>query len=144
MVRRAVAVGAVALPVAAAAGWVARGQDGAISAALGVAIVVANFAAHGLSLAWAAGISIPAVQGVALGGFVVRMGVIVTALLLLDRTEFFIPAVFGVAVFVSTIALLGYEARLAAGGLGATLQIPPDPAAAQAGRRLREREEALR
>jgi hypothetical protein len=107
-------------------------------------VVVANFAAHGLSLAWASRVSIPVLQGVALGGFVVRMGVIVVALVLLDRTAFFSPAIFGVVVVAGTLALLGYEARLVAGRLGGQLQIPPDPAAAAAGERLRAREEALR
>ena len=144
MVRRAVAAGALALPVAAAGGWAAGDADGALSAALGIAIVVANFAAHGLSLAWAAGVSIPVLQGVALGGFVVRMGVIVAAIVLLDRTAFFSPAIFGIAVVVGTLGLLGYEAKLVARGVGTALEVPPDPAARAAGERLRLREEASR
>ncbi len=144
MVRRALALGLAALPVSAAGGFLAGGTDGALSAAFGILVVMANFAAHGLSLAWASRISIPVLQGVALGGFVVRMGVIVVALVLLDRTAFFSPPIFGVAVVVGTLALLGYEARLVAGRLGGQLQIPADPAAVAAGERLRAREEALR
>ena len=144
MVRRALLVGALALPVAAAGGWVAGGPGGAISAALGVLIVVANFAAHGTSLAWAAGISVPVLQAVALGGFVVRMGVIVASIVLLDRTAFFSAPIFGVTVVVGTLALLGYEAKLVAGGVGTALEVPADPAAAAAGERLRLREEASR
>jgi hypothetical protein len=144
LVRRALGLGVLALPVAAGGGFLVEGSGGAISAAIGVVVVVANFAAHGLSLAWASRISIPALQGVALGGFVIRMGVIVGSLFLLDRTSFFSPAVFGVVVVVATVVLLGYEARLVAGRLGGGLQIPPDPAAAAAGERLRVREEAVR
>ena len=144
MVRRALALGLAALPIAAAGGFLAGGTDGAWSAAIGIAVVVGNFAAHGLSLAWASRISIPVLQGIALGGFVVRMGVIVVALVVLDRTEFFSPAIFGVVVVAGTLALLGYEAKLVAGRLGGQLQIPADPAAAAAGERLRAREEALR
>lgn len=142
MVRRAVAAGALAAPVAFATGLAAGGLDGAWSALLGVVIVVANFAAHGLSLAWAAGVSIPLLQAVALGGFVVRVGAIVAALFALDHTAFFRPAIFGVAVVASTLALLGYEARLSIRGLSGGLQIPPEPAAAAAARRLRARETA--
>jgi hypothetical protein len=144
LVRRAVGLGVVALPLAAGGGYLAGGSGGALSAAIGVVVVVANFAAHGLSLAWAARISIPMLQGVALAGFVVRMGVIVGVLFLLDGTSFFSPTVFGVVVVVATVVLLGYEARLVAGRLGGQLQIPPDPAAAAAGERLRAREEAHR
>jgi hypothetical protein len=144
LVRRALGLGVVALPLAAGGGYLAGGSGGALSATIGVVVVVANFAAHGLSLAWASRISIPALQGVALGGFVVRMGVIVGALFLLDRASFFSPTVFGVVVVIATFVLLGYEAKLVAGRLGGQLQIPPDPAALAAGERLRAREEALR
>lgn len=144
MVRRAVAGGLAAVPLAAAAGWLTGGADAAASAVLGVVVVVANFAIHGLSLAWAAGVSISAVHAVALGGFVVRMGVIVVALLLLDRTAFFSPSVFAVAALAATLALLVYEARLVQRGIGATLDIPPDPAAVAAAERLRQKETALR
>src|ERR671924_243912 len=49
------------------------GWDVGWSAALGVAIVGLNFVASGLSLAWAAGISLTAIAAVVMGGFVVRM-----------------------------------------------------------------------
>jgi hypothetical protein len=142
MVRRALVAGGLAAPVALAAGFGVDGAPGAWSAVLGVALVVSNFAAHGLSLAWAAAVSIPVLQVVALGGFAVRMAVFVGALFLLDRQPFFRPAVFGVAAVASMVALLAYEARLASRGLGAGLRIPPDPAAAAAAEELRIRERA--
>jgi hypothetical protein len=142
MVRRALVVGGLAVPVALAAGFAVDGGPGAWSAVLGVVLVVANFAAHGLSLAWAATVSIPVLQVVALGGFAVRMAVFVGALFLLDSQAFFRPAVFGVAAVTSVVGLLVYEARLAARGLGAELRIPPDPAAAAAAEELRIRERA--
>jgi hypothetical protein len=144
MVRRAVVLGGVAAPVAFVAGALVDGADGGWSALLGVAVVVTNFAVHGLSLAWAAGISIPMLQVVALAGFVGRMAIIVLALVLLDRTVFFSPAIFGVAALVTIIALLGYEARLMSRGVGGNLQIRPEPAAAAAAEALRVREEAGR
>ncbi len=140
MVRRAVTAGGLAAPVALAAGFAAAGWPGAWSALLGVAVVVANFAAHGLSLAWAARISIPVLQAVALGGFALRMGVIVVVLFLIDRTAILSTAVFGITAVAGTMALLAYEARLAQRGVGAALQVPPEPAAAAAGERLRARE----
>jgi hypothetical protein len=142
MVRRALLGGGLTAPLAFAAGFAVAGGPGAWSAVLGVALIVANFAAHGLSLAWAAGVSIPVLQIVALGGFALRMAVFVGALFILDRQAFFRPAVFGVAAVASMLALLVYEARLAARGLGAGLRIPPDPAAAAAAEELRAREAA--
>jgi hypothetical protein len=140
MVRRALEAGIIAAPVAVAGGWLAGGPDGAWSALLGLAVVVSNFALHGLSLAWAAGVSVSAVQIVAMGGFMVRMGAILAVLFALNRTAFFSPAIFGVAAVASTLALLGYEARLLLGGVGGQLDLPPDPAAVAAARRLRARE----
>lgn len=142
MARRALVGGGLATPVAFAAGYAVDGGPGAWSALLGVVLVVANFAAHGLSLAWAGGVSIPVLQVVALGGFALRMAVFVGALFLLDRQAFFRPAVFGVAVVASMLVLMVYEARLAARGLGAGLRIPPDRAAAAAAEELRAREKA--
>jgi hypothetical protein len=142
MVCRGLVGGAFGGPVAVAAGLAAGGPDGALSAGLAVVVVLANFALHGLSLAWAASVSIPVLHAVALGGFVLRMGAILLALVLLDRTALFSPAIFGVTAVVATLALLGYEARLVARGLGGSLRIPPDPAAAAAAQALRAREEA--
>lgn len=140
MVRRALVPSALAVAVAALGGLAASGPDAAASAAIGVAIVSLNFAAHGLSLAWASGVSIAAVHAVALGGFVVRLGVIVAAMFALNTMTWFSPLAFGLAVVPATLLLLVYEARLAIRGLGATLQIPADPAAVRAAETLAARE----
>jgi hypothetical protein len=141
MVRKALLVGAPGVGVAYAVALALADGDAALSAALGAVVVVANFAAHGLSLAWAAGVSVTAVQAVALGGFVVRLGIIAGLLFALDRLAFFSPLAFGLSAMIGTVILLGYEARLVMGGLGSRLEVPPDPAAREAARALREREE---
>lgn len=140
MVARAVVAGAIAAPAAFGAGFAAGDLDGGLSAALGVAVVVANFAAQGLSLAWASRVSLVVVQVVALGGFVVRMGVIFGILLILDRTAFFSPLIFGLAAVASVLSLLGYEVRLVKRGLGGGLEIPPSPVMVRAAERLAQRE----
>jgi hypothetical protein len=140
MVRRAIPLGVAAVPVAFAAGALLDGVDAGVSAAIGVVVVLANFAAHGWSLAWASTISIALVQGVALAGFVVRLGVIVALMFLLNATDWFSPLAFGLAVVPGTLLLLVYETRLALRGLGARLQIPADDAAAHAAERLAARE----
>jgi len=132
MVRRALVPGGVAVAVAFVIG-VALGDAGAAwSAAVGVAVVVVNFAAHGLSLAWASRISVSTVHAVALGGVVVRLGVIVALLFLLNAMAWFSPLAFAFSVVPGTLALLAFEAKLTLGGVGAGLQIPADPPAARA------------
>jgi len=140
MVRRALAPGALATLLAGILGSAFGGTSAAASASIGCAIVVANFAVHGLSLAWASGISVTAVQAVALGGVAVRLGVIVALMFALNATSWFSPLAFGLAVVPATILLLAYEARLALLGVGARLEIPADPAAVRAGERLAARE----
>jgi hypothetical protein len=140
MVKRAIAPGIFGIAVAAGLGWLLRGADASWSAATGVAIVVLNFAAHGLSLAWASTISVSAVFAVAVGGFVVRLGVTVAAMFALNTIDAFSPTAFGLAVVPATLLLLAYEARLVSRGVGATLEIPADPAAARAGSGLGARE----
>jgi hypothetical protein len=140
LVRRAVAPSAIAVPAALLIGWVAAGPEVGVSAAIGIALVFANFAAHGLSLAWASQISVTALQIVALVGFVFRLGVIVAAMFALNTLSWFSPLAFGMAVVPATLLLLAYEARLVIRGMGMALQIPADPAAARAAETLAARE----
>jgi len=140
MIRRAVVPGAIGVPFAFAIGALLAGPAAGVSAAIGVIVVLANFAAHGWSLAWASRISIVLVQAVALGGFVVRMGVILGVLFALDTLSWFSPLAFGLAVVPGTLALLVFETRLALRGMGGQLQIPADLAAVRARERLASRE----
>lgn len=125
LVRRAIAPGLIAIPVALGLGWAIAGRDAGLSAGLGALVVLANFVANGASLAFASRISLTAVHGVALGGVVIRLGVIVAILFALDPTAWFSPAAFGAAAVPGTLALLAYEARLVSRGLGGILQVPP-------------------
>lgn len=124
MVRRAAIPGAVATAVALLAGAVAGGMGTGFSAALGVAVVVANFAANGLALAWAAEVSPVAYQVAALGGFLLRLGVILALLFGLSVFTWFSPVAFGFAAIPAAVLLLAFEARLWLGGLGQELILP--------------------
>jgi hypothetical protein len=132
MVRRALPFGPPAVLLALLVGAASAGWDVGWSAAIGVAVVYANFIAHGLSLARAARVSLTALAAVAVGGFVVRLGVIVAFMFLLNRLDWFSALAFGLAVVPATGLLLGYEGKLMAGGMGSQLQIPPPEAAARA------------
>jgi hypothetical protein len=110
--------------------------SGSLAVTIGGGIV----AASGAALAWASTVSIPVVQAVALGGFLVRLAAIVGLLFALDTLGWFSPLAFGLAVVPFTLILLAYEAQLMMRGTGAELQIPADPAATAASRALAARE----
>jgi hypothetical protein len=140
MVRRAAGPAAAAFVVAAAAGALLGGAGPGVSAAIGIVVVALNFAANGLSLAWASTISVTAVQVVAFAGFIVRLTVVVGVMFALNTLGWFSPVAFGSSVVPATLLLLAYEARLAIRGLGGTLQIPADPVAERAAAALAARE----
>ena len=113
-----------ALPVAILAfalGTFADGTDAGWSAAIAIALVFSNFVAHGWSLALAATISPMVLYAVGLGGFVVRLGIIVAIIALLDQTTWFSLPAFLAALVPSTIALLVFEMKLLSGRMQADM-----------------------
>jgi hypothetical protein len=140
MVRRALVPAAAALVLAVVVGWLVGGPGAAASAGIGILVVIANFSVHGYSLAWASTISVGTVMAVALGGFALRLAVVVGVMFLLNTLPWFSPAAFGLAVVPATLLLLAYEAQLTTRGLGAQLQIPADEAAARAASAMAARE----
>ncbi|MEX1263481.1 MAG: hypothetical protein WEE66_06020 [Actinomycetota bacterium] len=113
-----------ALPAAALAfaiGAIVADADAGWSAATGIAVVSANFVAHGLSTAWAATISPVLLYAVGLCGFVIRLGVILAIIALLDQTAWFSVVAFIAAVVPSTILLLGAEMKLLSGRMQADM-----------------------
>ncbi|MDX1691689.1 MAG: ATP synthase subunit I [Acidimicrobiia bacterium] len=111
-VRRAVVVG----PVLVAVFGVLRGLDGAVAAAIGIAIVAGNFLLGGVLMSVAARISLGLYHAAALLGFLLRLGLIagtmlgVAAVVDVDR-----PAL-GITVVVSYLVLLSWEAVAVAKG----------------------------
>jgi hypothetical protein len=142
MVRRAIVPSALAFLVASGLAWALGGPGAAASAAIGVAIVFANFAAHGWSLARASKISVTAVLVVALVGPIVRIVLIVGLMFALDPLDLFSAFAFGLTVVPATFGLLAFEARLTMRGVGGELQIPPDPTAVRASAALAAKENA--
>jgi len=99
-----------------------RGVAGALSAAIGLALVALNFLVSARLIAWAAETSPSFVQGAVLGGFVIRLGVLSGIVLLLDQLAFVDVAVLVLTIAVTHLALLTWETRsvsltLAAPGL---------------------------
>jgi hypothetical protein len=131
MARRVAPYGPPAMALALLVGAVAAGWEVGWSALIGVAVVWANTSVSAVVQARAARISLTALSAAVMGGFVVRMGVIVAIMAGLNQLDFFSPLAFGLAVVPATLAILAFEMRLLAGGLGQDLQIPPPPAAAR-------------
>lgn len=101
--------GLVLAPVLIVAAGVWRGVDGTWSAALGLALVIANVLAAARVARWAAGISAGALYGATLGGYVARLAGI-TVFVLLVRGWVDIVAL-GLSIVVSQLALLTWEVR---------------------------------
>jgi hypothetical protein len=110
-----------AFAVAAAIGWAAGGRDAALSATIGIAVVFANLAAYGWSLSVAARISPTVLAAVAMGGYVIRLAIVVALLLLLDRLTFFSPLTFALAVMPATVFVLVYELKVLSGPMAVRL-----------------------
>ena len=115
LVRRALPFIPAGTIFAFAIGALAVGSDAAWSAAIGVGVVAANFVASALSIAWAARNSPTLVFAVALGGFFVRMMVIVIVLVALNTLSWFSSMSFALSVVPATIVLLVFEARALSG-----------------------------
>jgi cytochrome c biogenesis factor len=125
MIRR---ISPFALPVAIGAfalGTLIDGTDAGWSAAIAIAVVYLNFVAHGSSLALASSISPTVLYAVGLGGFLVRLGVIVAVIALLQQTDWFSIVAFIAALIPSTVALLVVEMKLLSGRMQADLWTDP-------------------
>jgi ATP synthase protein I len=121
LLRRVLPFVAPALCLAFVIGWMLAGTDAGTSAAVGVAIVTANLVASALATSWAARISPVMLYAVALGGFFIRMVVLVAVLLVLDPMTWFSPTAFALAVVPATVALLAFEAKAISGRTQADL-----------------------
>ncbi len=116
MVRRAVPVA----PVIVLAGLVLGGSRGAWSALLAVAVVTANFLLAAGSLSWAARISPTLLMATALGGFLVRMGLLTAVILAVRHASWINLSAFAITILVTHLGLLFWETRY----VGASLAFP--------------------
>ena len=121
LVRRVLPFVPLVAVVAVGLGYVAGGADAAWSAAIGIAIVTANFLMFALSIAWAATISPTMIAIVALGGYLVRLIVFTVALVILTKLSWFSPVAFALTLVPATMALLVYEAKALSGRMQADL-----------------------
>jgi hypothetical protein len=128
LVRKVTPFAPVAIVCAFLAGLLFRGSGAGFSAAIGIFIVYANVAANAWVVSTAARISVTAMFAAVMGGFVVRMAIILAVMFWLNTFAFFSPVAFALAVVPATILLLVYEMKLIAGPLGQQWKIPAGPA----------------
>lgn len=105
-VSRAVVVGPVIVGVA----LVLRGGEGALAAAIGVGIVVANFLLAGAVLSRAAAVSLKVYHAAALLGFLVRLGLITVSMFLIASVVEVDRPALGIAAVAAYFTLLTWEA----------------------------------
>lgn len=129
LIRRVLPFAFPALILAFAAGFLLSGWGAAVSAAIGVVIVAANFSVNGWALGKAGRKSITAYSAVAMIGFPVRLGVILLMMFGLNTFPWFSPVAFAIAVVPSTIALLVFEMKLISGPIGNQWNIPEESSA---------------
>ena len=107
MIRRALPV----LPAVVLVAGLFWGVNGALSAAFAVGLVVLNFLLSATILAWAARVSIGLLLGAALGGFLVRLGLLTLAVLAVKDQPWVELVPLGVTLIVTHLGLLVWEAR---------------------------------
>lgn len=87
------------------------GADGATSAAYATALVLANFVFAAWMLSTAAKISYGLLMGAALFGFLLRLGLVSAAVLLVRDASWVEPTPLGLTLVVSHLGLLFWELR---------------------------------
>jgi hypothetical protein len=114
--------GLMVAPLVVLAAGLIRGWDGAASAAIAIGIVIVNFLAAAAIMDRAAKSGPTALGAAALGGYIVRLGVILVALVLLRHVSWIDMPTLGIVLVGTHIGLLTWEAKhvsltLAAPGL---------------------------
>ena len=103
--------GVLVAPAIVAVAAVARGGAGAVSAALAVVIVLANLGLSGAALSWAARTSLNLSMVVSLGGFLVRMGVLVGIVAAVRHESWVDLPTLAVTLFVTQVGAPALERK---------------------------------
>ena len=113
MIRR----GVVVAPLLVLLGAIVWGGDGAWSMLVAIALVLVNLALSAAAMSWAAKVSLPMIMVAALGGFALRMGLVVLVVALVrDEPWIDLPAL-AVGVLVTHLGLLFWELRYVSASL---------------------------
>lgn len=109
--------GLMALPVALVLGFIGWGADGVASVAYAYALVLANFLVAATLLGWAAKVSYGLLMAVSLFGFLIRMGAIIAAVLLVADQPWVADVPLAVTLIVTHLGLLFWETKFVSASL---------------------------
>jgi hypothetical protein len=109
--------GLLVAPVLIAVCGVIWGLDGAAGAAFGVSLVLLNFAFAALLLSTTARISLGLMMGAALFGYLLRLGLILVAVLLVRDADWISLPALGLTIIVTHLGLLVWELRYVSASL---------------------------
>ena len=107
IVRKALPVAPVFL-VAAAIGW---GLDGAVSSGYALALVCANFLVAAALMSWSARISLSLMMATVLGGYILRLGLLVAAVVPLRNAGWMELTPLAITLGVAHLGLLVWELK---------------------------------
>ncbi|MGH1505362.1 MAG: ATP synthase subunit I [Acidimicrobiales bacterium] len=107
MVRRGIPF----VPVAMVIGALFAGFEGAMSVAYGMALVLFNLVLSAALLQWASKISFALVASVALGGYVLRLGIIFAGVWIVKDMSWVAIVPLGITLIVTHLGLLVWELR---------------------------------
>ena len=113
MVKRAAPFAPVVI-LACALGW---GFAGGASAAYAIALVLVNFVVAAALLSWSARISLGLMMGAALFGYILRLGAITAAVLLVKDQSWVSLWPLGITLILSHLGLLFWETRFVSASL---------------------------
>lgn len=89
-------------------GW---GWSGVLSVGLALALVLVNFGLGAAAIGWGARLGAGPLMAAALGGYVVRLGIVTAAVLPIRHHDWFELLPFAVSLIVTHLGLLIVEAR---------------------------------
>jgi hypothetical protein len=104
-------------PIFIAMGAVFWQTQGAASVAYGLAIVMVNFLLAASLLAWAGRISFAAMGGAAMFGFLIRLGLIFIAVLVVKDASWIEMLPLGLTLIIAHLGILFWEMRYISGTL---------------------------
>lgn len=109
--------GLMVAPALVAVGGLIWGWAGAASAGFGVGLVIVNFLLSAAMLAYAGRISLAFVMGAALFGYILRLGLITVAVLLVKDFSWVNLIPMGLTLIITHLGLLVWEARYVSASL---------------------------
>jgi hypothetical protein len=103
--------GLIVAPVLIAVCGVIWGADGALSALFAIALVLVNFALSAGIVASTAKISLGLMMGAVLFGYLIRLGLILLAVILVKDASWISRPALGAAIIVTHLGLLAWELK---------------------------------